>query len=118
MRLKSGETLKLLALENQSKVDYTMPVRCMQYDAMEYGQQMEELKKENREKGSLKTDGEFLCGMRKEDRLAPVYTLCLYHGEESWDGPRSLKDMMDFGEDGGWNEPLFCGLPAAPALHQ
>lgn len=38
--------------------------------------------------------------MRKEERLAPVYTLCLYHGAEEWDGPRSLKDMMDFGEEG------------------
>ena len=37
--------------------------------------------------------------MRKEERFAPVYTLCLYHGAEDWDGPRSLKDMMDFGED-------------------
>lgn len=29
-----------------------------------------------------------------------MYTLCLYHGEDEWDGPRSLQDMMKFeGED-------------------
>lgn len=28
-----------------------------------------------------------------------MYTICLYHGEEKWDGPFSLKDMMDFGAD-------------------
>ena len=38
-------------------------------------------------------------GILKSDRLTPTYTLCLYHGKEIWDGPRSLKDMMDFGED-------------------
>lgn len=35
----------------------------------------------------------------RQDRLAPVYTLCLYHGVERWDGPRCLKDMMDFGPE-------------------
>ena len=28
-----------------------------------------------------------------------MYTICLYHGEEKWDGPLNLKDMMDFGAD-------------------
>lgn len=32
--LKSGETLRVLALENQQMIDYTMPLRCMQYDVM------------------------------------------------------------------------------------
>ncbi len=39
-------------------------------------------------------------------------TLCLYHGEEKWDGPRSLKDMMDFGADGKrqkWEDYLRQG---------
>ncbi len=37
----------------------------------------------------------------------PVHSICFYHGTESWDGPRSLKDMMDFkGAPPGW-ETLF-----------
>lgn len=31
-----------------------------------------------------------------EDKLHPVHTMCFYHGTEPWNGPRSLKDMMDF----------------------
>lgn len=34
------------------------------------------------------------CGIKKTDRLTPVTTLCLYHGEDIWDGPRTLLDMM------------------------
>lgn len=75
MRLKSGETLKLLAVENQSQVDYAMPFRCMQYDAMEYEQQLKELRKRNREKGGFATDGEFLCGVRKNTALH-LFTPC------------------------------------------
>lgn len=111
MRLRSGETLRLLALENQSQVDYTMPVRCMRYDAMEYEQQIKELKRTNRQGGRLRSGGEYLCGIRREERLMPVYTLCLYHGEEAWDGPRSLKDMMDFGEDEDRMSCFFADYP-------
>ena len=42
---------------------------------------------------------EAFSGLRKEDRLKPVYLLWLYHGERKWDGARSLKELMDFGDD-------------------
>lgn len=41
----------------------------------------------------------------------PVYTLCLYHGEEKWDGPRTLKDMMNFGEDTDLMSRHFTDYP-------
>ncbi len=52
----------------------------------------------------------------KRDKLHPVHTVCFYHGTDSWDGPRSLKDMMDFeNAPPGWKErfhnyemSLFC----------
>lgn len=118
MRLKSGETLRFLALENQNHVDYTMPLRCMRYDVLEYEQQIGELKKANRLNSRLKSGGEFLCGIQKGDRLAPVYTLCLYHGEEIWDGPRSLKDMREFGKDEDQMSRFFCGLSDASFMYQ
>lgn len=99
MRLRQGTTLRILALENQNYVDYTMPYRCMEYDALEYGKQLKEQKRKNKEKHRLLTIAEKLCGFCKKDRLVPVYTICLYHGEEKWDGPLNLKDMMDFGAD-------------------
>lgn len=58
MSLKSGECLRILAVENQNLVDYSMPFRCMEYDSMEYRKQIEALKKENREKSVLRTMAE------------------------------------------------------------
>ena len=102
-----GAVLRVLALEDQEHVDYTAPWRFMNYDALEYGRQIGKLKSRNHREKTLKAGGEYLCGLRREDRLIPVYTICLYHGEEIWDGPRSLKDMMDFGEDRKDWEGLF-----------
>lgn len=110
-KLKTGEVLRILTLENQELVDYAMPYRCMQYDTMEYGKQLEELRKKNEREGCLTTGKELLCGLRKTDRLVPVYTLCLYHGEEKWDGPRSLKDMMTFSDGTDDFQELFHDYP-------
>lgn len=110
-RLKTGEVLRILALENQEMVNYAMPYRCMQYDTMEYGKQLEELRKKNEREGLLTTSQEWLSGLRKEDRLMPVYTLCLYHGEEKWDGPRSLKDMMAFSAESDEFQEWFHDYP-------
>ena len=110
-KLKTGEVLRILALENQELVDYAMPYRCMQYDTMEYGKQLEEFRKNNEREGILATKQEWLSGIRKEDRLTPVYTLCLYHGEDKWDGPRSLKDMMAFSAGSDDFQGLFYDYP-------
>lgn len=111
MILRTGGALRVLALENQNKVDYTLPYRCMQYDTLEYGKQLEKLKRINREGKHLHTPAEWLCGVAAEDKLAPVYTLCLYHGEEPWDGPLALRDMMDFGADKDSMSCLFADYP-------
>lgn len=106
-RLRSGGVLRVLAIENQNQVNYAMPWRHMNYDCLEYGKQIRCFGKKNRKADLLKTSAEKLCGLRKEDRLAPTYTICVYHGMEKWDGPRSLKDMMEFGEDGERWAELF-----------
>ena len=98
-RLKSGTEFRILAVEDQSYVDYTMPWRCMNYDSLEYGRQVKNIQKQNQKIGEYTNDGERLCRFTRKDRLAPVYTVCLYHGTEQWDGPRNLKDMMEFGSD-------------------
>ena len=104
MVLGSGIVLQLLAVENQSYIDYAMPVRCMGYDAAEYRRQLKERKQErrllmnseNRPKNPAVSMDETLSGILSSDRLHPVYTLCLYSGTEPWDGPRKLSDMMAF----------------------
>ena len=83
----------------------------MQYDTMEYGKQLDELRRKNEREENLSTDQEKLCGIRKQDRLLPVYTLCLYHGEEKWDGPRSLADMVEFAEGEDYFRQLFNDYP-------
>ena len=99
-KLDNGGALRILAIENQNLVDYTMPLRCMEYDTMEYRKQLDAIKRAHsvKNKKKLQSSAERFSGVTKEDRLFPVYTLCLYHGEEPWDGPRTLKDMMNFGE--------------------
>lgn len=111
MTLKDNRTLRILAVENQANIDYTMPYRCLQYDVMEYGKQLRERKNANRAGNLLTTSPERLCGITKTDKIAPVYTLCLYHGEEPWDGPLSLRDMMDFGNGGDRMEQYFADYP-------
>ena len=104
MVLGSGMVLQVLAVENQSYIDYAMPVRCMGYDAAEYRRQLNERKQErrllmnseNRPKNPAVSMDETLSGILSSDRLHPVYTLCLYSGTEPWDGPRKLSDMMAF----------------------
>ncbi len=105
-RLESGGWLKILAVEAQRDVSYCMPWRIMEYDCREYGQQVQQIQRRNHaaeeagEKHVYANAGERLGRLRREDRIAPVYTLCLYHGVEEWDGPRCLRDMVDFGTAG------------------
>ena len=110
-KLKTGGTLRILAVENQQMVDYTMPYRCMEYDVMEYGKQIDILRKKNRQEKHLNNITEKMGGIKKEDRLAPVYTICLYHGVETWDGPRTLGDMMDFGNEKDSFRKFFKDYP-------
>lgn len=110
-KLKTGEVLRILTLENQELVDYSMPFRCLQYDTMEYGKQLEEIRRKNEREKRLKTRHEKLCGLRKEDRMTPVYTICLYHGEDKWDGPRLLGDMMRFAKEEDDFRRLFNDYP-------
>ena len=96
-RLKDGGMLRILAVEAQELVDYSMPLRCMNYDVQEYLKQLRRLQEGNDRRDVYHTAAERFWRLLKSDRLAPVYTICLYHGEEEWDGPVSLKEMMDFG---------------------
>ena len=86
----------ILGIENQTHIDYAMPVRDMLYDALQYARQVEESKRSYRQKKNAKMNSaEFLSGFRKEDKLMPVITLVVYFGEESWDGPQSIREMLN-----------------------
>ena len=86
-----------------------MPVKDGLYDMLGYSKQIAEIKRSYRKdaaeegeitvgNGVLKlklTSEEFLSGLRKEDKLIPIITAVVYFGDEPWDGPRSLFEMLD-----------------------
>ena len=110
----------MLGLELQGLVHYAMPVRSALYDAIGYANQVSNIarsyrkdakeKREGKEEeadvtvenGTVKiklTDAEFLSGLRKGDRLVPIVTAVVHLGDEPWDGPRSLLDMLDLPDE-------------------
>ena len=128
-RAKTGESFVVTAVENQEVIDYAMPWRIMQYDQMEYGEQIRDIRR--RKAAALRAQGkkpnDWQTRLEATDRLRPIYTICFYHGTESWDGPRSLEDMMAFEETDNaelWRQcfhnygmTLFCaGEVDNPAL--
>lgn len=93
-----GQLAVILASENQRLVHYAMPVRNMMYDCMDYADQIKNYVKKHRDKKDLKAGAEFLSGLKKDEKLMPVLTIVFYYGEEAWDGPGCLHDMIDFPE--------------------
>ena len=87
----------ILGIENQTDIHYAMPVRNMIYDALQYGKQVDETSRKNRKERKKKPHnrGEYLSGFYKEDRLIPVITFVIHFGADEWDGPMSIKEMMD-----------------------
>ena len=95
MYRKDGVQLVLFGIENQEKIDYSAPVRIMQFDGADYQNQVRRTEEENRKRLELKTG---LPAFFREDRIVPVITLILYFGEEEWDRPVRLHDMLAFPE--------------------
>ena len=90
-----GVDFVILGIENQSKIHYAMPLRHMLVDAFSYLKEYNEIaKKHKKEKDYTATD-EFLSRMKKTDRLHSVLTICIYYGENPWDVPHSLIDMLE-----------------------
>lgn len=84
----------LIGIEAQTDVHYAMPVKNMIYDALNYGDQVNEVRKCHNQQKDYKKSEEFLSGFTSEDKLTPVITITLYLGTGEWNAPRSLIDMM------------------------
>ncbi|MFI3208425.1 MAG: hypothetical protein R3Y40_04755 [Eubacteriales bacterium] len=93
-RAPTGQTFMILGLENQTYVNYAMPLRTLIYDAMGYLKECETIAQKRKGEQGL-TSSEFLSKMRKEDRLSPIVTLVIYSNDEPWDGPLTLMDMLE-----------------------
>ena len=108
MYQKDGVQLVLLGIENQEQVDYSAPVRIMQFDGADYQNQVRRTEEENRKRLELKTG---LPAFFREDRIVPVITLILYFGEEEWDRPVRLHDMLAFPEKDSMIRSLVPDYP-------
>ena len=84
----------LIGAEAQTDIHYAMPVKTMIYDALNYGEQVNEAKKRHRKNKDYRSSDEFLSGFTLDDKLTPVITITLYLGTTQWNGPRSLAEMM------------------------
>lgn len=93
----------ILGIENQTNVHYGMPVRNMLYDALGYSEQIKENADDHKKGNDLMYGPEFLSGIKKGDKLIPIITLVVYFGQEDWDGPMSLYDMLDIGDEKLYN---------------
>ena len=70
--------LALYGLENQTTIDYKMPMRILNYDGMSYRSQL----------------------LKDENEVYPVITLVLYFGtERQWKKPLSLYEMFSVPEE-------------------
>ena len=89
-----GVDFIIWGLENQEKFHYAMPLRHMVADALIYLKEYNEVAAHNRKENTYDTSDEFLSALKKDDRLHPVVSLCIYYGEKEWDGPFHLLDML------------------------
>lgn len=80
----------IIGIENQSEIHYAMPIRNMLYDALQYSIQVQE---SGEKRGG--SAAEFLSGMTADDRIKPVITMVVYTGEEPWEYPLSIRDVVD-----------------------
>lgn len=89
-----GVDFALWGLENQNKIHYAMPLRHMLGDSFSYLKEYNEIAARNKLEKHFKSSDEFLGNFRQTDRLHPVISLCVYYGEDEWNGPVCLKDML------------------------
>lgn len=89
-KVTTDMTCFLIGIENQSDVNYAMPLRVMLWDALSYQEQIRNLERRHKVNGELTSGAELLSGIKKEDRLKPVCTIVVYYDEKEWDGSRPI----------------------------
>ncbi len=89
----------LMGIENQQRIDYSMVVRLLIYDAMRYYKQLQEIEALHRKAKDSKTSEEFLSHFHKTDRLKPVITVVVYYGSKPWDASLDLFGLLEDGYD-------------------
>ncbi len=99
-RIWRGKKLHILVVENQNYVDYRMVLRNMLSESIGYQKQWKRKKRAHERTRDLKGRHEYLSGMKKDEKFAPIITLVVYFGTDGgWDGARCLHDLLDIDEE-------------------
>lgn len=106
----------ILGVEIMETMDYTIPIRILDYDAQEFQRQLKDLKHLHNQEAKEthippSEPGEFLYGMKKEDLLLPVHTVALYCGLKDYDGKESLLQMTNFQSLASDLQEMFIDYP-------
>ena len=91
-----GMNFAIIGIENQDEIDYELPARILNYDALHYKKQVSNIGKKVRANPQGLEPGEYLYGFKKDNRLYPVVTFVLYAGEKPWTAATSLHEIIDF----------------------
>ena len=100
-RMWRGRLIHILAIENQTYVDYHMVLRNMLTECLNYQKQWKQKRAAHKKEADLKigTD-EYMSGMAKNERFIPVITLVVYCGtEHPWDGARCLHELLEIDDE-------------------
>ncbi len=82
----------ILDLEPEDSPHFTLPVKYMNYESVQYDRQCRHIRKRHRQKRDLRHP-EYLSGFSESDCLIPVITIGIYLGKEEWAGPMTLGSM-------------------------
>ena len=107
----------IVCIENQTDIHYAEAANHLIYDAYNYNKQLTDIRKKHEELHEEQYKNEQIQeqvqelstasvqvskntysyrGFSPDDRLLPVLTVCVYYGEDPWNAPTSLTDLMDF----------------------
>lgn len=100
VRIWKGKKLHILVVENQNYVDYQMVFRNMLSESIGYRRQWKRRKRAHREAKDLKNRDEYLSGMKKGEKFAPIITLVVFFGTDgAWDGAKCLYDLLEIDDE-------------------
>nr|WP_288663762.1 Rpn family recombination-promoting nuclease/putative transposase [uncultured Anaerostipes sp.] len=83
----------VLGCEDQSTVDYSMPMRTMLYDALAYAKQQNDIELRQNSEGKY-----YRRKMTKKEKVLPVLTIVFYYGEKQWDGATHIHDVIQWSD--------------------
>ncbi len=101
VRIWRGRLIHILAIENQTFVDYHMVLRNMLTESLSYQKQWKQKRQEHEKKTDLVagTD-EYMSGMTRDEKFMPVITLVVYCGiEHPWNGARCLHELLEIDDE-------------------